>query len=107
MTIEPGRNPLLERNSYVSAPTPGRYPDSVSGKISSGLNSTKTFISDTSSKVAKSDTYGKVKSGAGVAWDKTKEVSVAAAHASKPALIAAKNGAVSLFEKTKSAFSKK
>jgi hypothetical protein len=34
-------------------------------------------------------------------------VSVAAAHASKPALIAAKNGAVSLFEKTKSAFSKK
>ena len=53
------------------------------------------------------DTYGKVKAGAGVAWDKTKQVSVAAAKASKPVLVAAKNGAVSLFEKTKSALSRK
>jgi hypothetical protein len=48
-----------------------------------------------------------MKSGASTAWTKTKAVSVAAAHASKPALIACKNGAVSLFEKTKNALSKK
>ena len=80
--MQPGRNPLIDHNGSV----PGKRPDS----------STKT-----------SETFGKVKSGAGVAWDKTKQVSVAAAHASKPVLIATKNGAVSLFEKTKAAFSSK
>ena len=80
--MQPGRNPLIEHNGSV----PGRRPDL----------STKT-----------SETYAKVKSGAGVAWDKTKQASVAAAHASKPVLIAAKNGAVSLYEKTKAALSSK
>lgn len=74
--MQPGRNPLIEYNHSVA----GRRPES-------------------------SDTYGKVKAGAGVAWDKTKQVSVAAAKASKPVLVAAKNGAVSLFEKTKNALS--
>ena len=55
------------------------------------------------SKVTNSNTYVKAKSGAGVAWDKTKTVSVAAAHAAKPAAIATKNAAVSLFEKAKNA----
>ena len=107
--MQPGRNPLIERNgpSSTASSLPGRRPDTVSEKISSGLNSTKSFISTTSSKVASSDAYAKVKTGAGVAWDKTKDVSVAAAHASKPALIAAKNGAANLFEKTKNAISGK
>jgi hypothetical protein len=81
--MQPGRNPLIDYNQSVpQSAAPGKRPDT-------------------------SDTYGKVKAGAGVAWDKTKKVSVAAAKASKPVLIAAKNGAVSLYEKTKSALSKK
>ncbi len=81
--MQPGRNPLIEYNSSVSQCAPGRRPTTGS------------------------ETYGKVKAGAGVAWDKTKQVSVAAAKASKPVLVAAKNGAVSLYEKTKSALSRK
>lgn len=88
MTTEPGRNPLLSGGSS-SGSAPGRKPDS--------------FVS----KVTESETYGKVKSGAGVAWEKTKSVSVAAAHAAKPAAIATKNAAVSLFDKAKNAITKK
>jgi hypothetical protein len=83
--MQPGRNPLIDHNSSVpSYNQPGRRPDASNGS---------------------SDTYGKVKAGAGVAWDKTKQVSVAAAKASKPVFVAAKNGAVSLYEKTKTALS--
>ena len=79
-----GRNPLIDYNHSVpqtSAATPARENSN--------------------------DTYGKVKAGAGVAWDKTKAASVAAAKASKPVFVAAKNGAVSLFQKTKNALSSK
>ena len=79
--MQAGRNPLIDYNHSASQ--------------------------NASSRQSNTDTYGKVKAGAGVAWDKTKQVSVAAAKASKPVLIAAKNGAVSLFEKTKSALSRK
>lgn len=89
MTAEPGRNPLIAGSSGSSASAPGRKPES--------------FVS----KVTESETYGKVKSGAGVAWEKTKSVSVAAAHAAKPAAVATKNAAVSLFDKAKNAMSKK
>lgn len=100
---EPGRNPLLDHNDSL----PGKKPESVGDKVSAGFTKTKSFVSDSAHKVATSETYGKVKVGAGVAWDKTKDVSVAAAHAAKPAAIATKNAAVGLFEKTKAAFSKK
>jgi hypothetical protein len=88
MTVEPGRNPLLSSGSTPSS-GPGKKPDSFASKVTS------------------SDTYGKVKSGASVAWDKTKSVSVAAAHAAKPAAVATKNAAVSLFDKAKNAVSRK
>jgi hypothetical protein len=87
--MEPGRNPLIDYNHSVSQQSgavPGKRPGSSS---------------------TSSDAYGKVKQGAGVAWDKTKQVSVAAAKASKPVFVAAKNGAVSLYEKTKNALSSK
>ena len=88
MVAEPGRNPLLSGSTSTST-GPGKRPESFT------------------SKVTNSSTYGSVKSGASVAWDKTKSVSVAAAHAAKPAAIATKNAAVSLFDKAKSALSSK
>ncbi len=103
--VEPGRNPLIDHNASVGQP--GRRPETFTSKVSSGFSTAKTAVSSSATRVANSEAYGKVKQGAGVAWDKTKSVSVAAAHAAKPAAIATKNAAVSLFDKAKNAFSSK
>jgi hypothetical protein len=102
---EPGRNPLIDHNNSVSQP--GRRPGTFSNKVSSGYSSVRTSVSAGVTRAANSETYDKVKHGAGVAWDKTKTVSVAAAHAAKPAAIATKNACVNLFDKAKAAFGTK